>query len=128
MHLKRLLMTALVVGYSCGALANNVCPPVSLIVQKAHFTKANRFMDQYHWLLSSDNFKFDGKEWSVILINESVYNSAEEALKRGQKYFDTQVKLIEPVMDEDSPDHVSCVYSSDNDEYNLAASSPPILN
>lgn len=118
--------------FSCSLYAEVSCPPTSLITG-VKFYKAKRALDQ-HWEMLSRDFVYEKYRWNVyflIKLPNSVTTPAE-ALKWGQAYFDSKVRLAEPTPlndtslppTEDYP--LTCSYDAGISGYGVLAQSPPL--
>lgn len=106
------------------AVAIDECPPLGLIKQ-TQFSKAYPYVDEYSFILFSNPFQFNNREWNVTFLITG-YENAESALVAGQKYFSSKIHFI-PAKREKFKNELRCLYSPDN-QFTVAALSPPFPN
>lgn len=101
------------------------CPPVDMVKSHAAFTQAARDYGTY-WGMVSDNFDYNGTDWNVAFeVNLPDANNAEEALLKGQDFFNQGVFLSNPERNVYQGMTV-CLYAAVEQQYAVAAINPPI--
>lgn len=67
-------------------------------------------MDPYHWILTTDDYAFQDKLWNTNFFLTGVYDNSDQALKAGQKYFNTQIAVSQPQVVEENGER-TCIYN-----------------
>lgn len=125
--IKTLFLLLLFTAFNTVFAKNIICPPASLVKQAQFFRAVKNPHDEESWNFLSHAFSFNGGVWNVefgTFLRKA--NTAQQALKQGQAYFDRSPLLYQHPSPDELPSGIFlCNYMPTGRLYWISALSPP---
>lgn len=131
MKLSKIIGIAAIVfctnSFAASVLEEINCPPISKVTN-VNFTDAHRLdfsNAKTAWLLTSNEYDYDGKTWSTAFRVALDETNKEQALVQGKEYFQKKISLANPYSHAQY-EYTLCIYANVKEAYIVGAVTPAI--